>query len=60
MHSHGDFKHARKRRKRTRKLSDNHELMTSVIVMVFCGLLLIAVLTYVLSTRSCRLPRYLQ
>ena len=50
----------RRKRKRTRKLSDNRELMASVIVIVVCGLLLIALLTYVLSTRACHAPKFFQ
>jgi hypothetical protein len=60
MHSHGTLKRIRKRRKHSRKLSDNRELMASVMVMIFCGLFLIALLTYLISTRACRTPRIFQ
>lgn len=57
MHSHGPLKRVRKKRKRSRKLSENRELLATVIVMVFCGLALVGLLTYVLSTRSCQAPK---
>jgi len=58
IHSHRV--HARKRRKRSRKLSENRELMASVIVMVICGLLLMLCFIYLISTRACQVPKYLQ
>jgi hypothetical protein len=60
MQTDGHLKRIRKRRKRSRKLSDNHELLASVIVMVICGLLLVGCVTYLLSTRACQLPKFLQ
>jgi len=60
MNSHESLRRVRRKRKRTRKLSDNRELMASVIVIVVCGLLLIALLTYVLSTRACHAPKFFQ
>jgi hypothetical protein len=61
IHSpHRTLRHIRKKRKRTRKLSENRELMASVIVMVACGLLLFVCVIYLLSTRSCQMPRFLQ
>ncbi len=60
MHSHEGLKRIRKRRKHTRRLSENRELLASVIVMVGCGLLLVALVTYLLSTRACHAPKYFQ
>jgi hypothetical protein len=60
MDSHETLRRSRKRRKRGRKLADNRELMVSVIVMVLGGVLLVGFLTYVLSTRACRAPKFLQ
>lgn len=60
MHTYGSLKRVRKRRKRTRKLSDNRELMTSAIVFVICGLLLVGFVVYLLSTRACQAPRFLR
>jgi hypothetical protein len=59
-HSHGHLKHIRKRRKRSRKLSDNRELLALVIVMVICGLVLTVMTTYLLGTGGCHLPKFLQ
>jgi hypothetical protein len=60
MDSHGSLKRVRKRRKRTRKLSDNRDLLVSIVVMVICGLALVGLFTYTLSTRACRPPKYFQ
>jgi hypothetical protein len=60
MHEHGTIKRVRKRRKHARKLSDNRELMMSVIVMVISGVLLTGAAVYLLSTRSCAAPKFLQ
>jgi hypothetical protein len=54
------MRHIRKRRKRSRKLSDNRELMAAVIVMVACGLVTVALITYVLSTQACHAPKFLK
>lgn len=60
MNSHEGLQRTRKKRRRSRKLSANRELMASVIIMVICGLFVIGLLTYLLSTRGCQLPRFLQ
>jgi hypothetical protein len=60
MDSHDTLRHVRKRRRRTRKLSDNRGLWLSVMVMVFCGVVVVGLLTYVMSTRACQAPKFLQ
>jgi len=60
MHEHGHWKRIRKRRKHSRKLRDNHELLASVIVLVICGLVLTAIFIWLLSTSGCRLPAFLR
>lgn len=59
-HSHGTLRRIRKRRKHTRKLSENRELFASVIVMIIVGLAIVGLLTYLLSTQSCTAPRMLK
>jgi hypothetical protein len=59
-HEHGTLHRVRKRRKHSRKLSDNRELLTSVVVLVFCVVLVMAFLTYIISTRACHIPKFLQ
>lgn len=56
-HSHGTLRRIRKKRKHTRKLSENRELFASVIVMIIAGLAIVGLLTYLLSTQSCTAPR---
>jgi len=58
MHEHGTLRHVRKKRRRTRKLSANRELLASVVVMVVCGVVLMGLITYVISTRSCEAPKF--
>ena len=60
MDSHGTLRRVRKRRRRTRKLSDNRELWVSVMLMVVFGILTMGLLTYLMSTRACQAPRFLQ
>ena len=48
---HGTLRHIRKRRKHSRKLRDNPELLLCVIVMVILGLVLVGFMVYALSTR---------
>jgi hypothetical protein len=60
MTSHGTLKRVRKRKKHGRKLSDNPQLFVFIIGTVICGLFLIGLLTFALSSAGCRLPKFLQ
>jgi hypothetical protein len=59
MTAHDTIKRNRKRRKRTRKLSDNKELLYFIIALVVCGLVLIGLLMFSLSSSGCRLPKFM-
>jgi hypothetical protein len=60
MDSNGTLRRTRKKRRRTRKLSDNRDLWVSVMVMVAFGVVVVGLLTYVMSTGACHAPKYLQ
>lgn len=60
MSVHEGLKRVRKRRKRSRKLRDNRELLFSVIMVIVGGVLFMGFLTYLISTRACHTPRFLQ